>query len=415
MESISALYTGEIQTQPDPERRSSIRTQAINTGNTSYYTERYNVNVLGNINKIVSTAAQSEIVLKKDGKVQRTKFSNRLKYRISRSETVDKFIREMLTHYHLHGNAYAYIVDDEDLYGMDAFKRLSIIHPSRVETFHDPLTDEVVYRIKDSNFPGGEVIYQHRMIHLKNINTDGLQGIDMLSQILGTISIQQSLDRSLIKRLSKKIQSFAVKNKIETVLDPDDPEKIALEENYRDMVLQLKETEKSDSSILIYHDDELELTNIDTNPYMYDPTSYEKLVKERLEGIQNLPGGFSSINVGTTGYREAYNAFLQQTINPLLSMLSRELTRKLLTDEELEEGYVIEFTKIFTLTVEEMYKHQRNGNLTIREVRTYYGYETADDEELDAHWISGDLKPVHEQYNNPNGSKTGEITLPVDT
>lgn len=412
---ISALYTGEVVTQPDPTQSSSVRTKAIQTGSNSYFTEKYNVNVLGNINKIVNTAAQSEIVLKKEGKIQRNKFANKLKYRISRSETVDKFLREVLTHYHLYGNAYAYIVDDKNSYGMDAFERLSIIHPTKIETYHDPKTDELVYKINDSNFPDDKVISQHRMIHLKNVNVDGLKGINLIEQILGTLTIQQNLDKSLIKRLAKKIQSFAVKNKIETVIDPDDPEKIALEENYRDMVLQLKESENSDSSILIYHDDEMEITNIDTNPYMFDPTAYEKLVKERLEGIQNLPGGFSSINVGTTGYREAYNAFLQQTINPLLSMLSRELTRKLLTEEELEEGYIIEFTKIFTLTVEELTKHQRSGNLTIREIRTYYGYETGEGEELDAHWISGDLKPAKEQYINPNGTKTQDTLLLTDT
>ena len=411
-QSITALYKGEIETRSDPNRKfTDIGKNHIPTGSTSYFVrDQYNIYVLGFTTKLVNRAMQADITLKKDGKVVKNKFSSQLKRRIARNETIDKFLKELFTHYYLYGNGYAYIVRSEEGYGMDTFKRLSIIHPSRVLAYHDPKSDELVYKIKDEtgNFDNSQVIYGHQMIHIKNINTDGLKGIDIASQIENTVRIQHGLDTSLIGRLKKRINSYAVKNKIDTVIDPNDPDKIALEDNYRDMVQQIIDSERDGGSILIYHDDEMELTNIDANPHMFDPTPYTKLIIERLEPLFSMPGGSYNINVGSDSYKTADNAILREAITPLLVALTREFNRKLLTDDEFIEGYELEFTSLNNLTIEDIHTLRRDGILSTREVRARLGLETDDLPENDALFISGDLKPLSLQYTNPNGVKALE-------
>lgn len=450
LDKVLKVHINDLDLKPKINTRNSMQTRTIDTKPQYYSTSKYNDLVLGYVSRIVSSASLANVTLKKNGRRVNNEFSLKLQHRIARDATFGSFIKEMLTARLLESESFALIVwrkvDDTKVRTMDDFVKVVPISRDMVEVGINPLTDEVYYEI---NVPGEEntIKWSYEVIHLKNLTINGYDGIDLFKEVKNTLELSETLDRSIKRKLDDDTPPYAIANLKDIPTDLNDIErnvvygdiKKVMEDNnltdddlddmvdwdkvntfrtYESNLRGVSEANKK-RSLLIYDKQYMEIEPVNNDPHLFDPGYVEKVVKQRIESYLNLPVGFTNLEIGTTGYKDIRGEYMQYTIVPLLKEIEDELNRKLLTKDELLDGYTIsvEVELKYLLTPSEIeeiaFKSSRSPYRSPNELREMLGEEPYDDPVFDKPWPALDVQPydqrgLEQEKDVQNSEKTSE-------
>lgn len=431
-EDVKSMYIGDIPLKSNPNTK--LTKKVLTPSEKIQYTSaHYNIHIIGIVKMIVDAVTLAKIELQKDGEPINNDFSVRLERRISRNDTYQKFMSEMIANYLINTESFAIIQRDDTGFGMDSVKNLRPVDKSLITIESDPETDEAIYVISDSEVSSDKnVVYGHDMVHFRGLSFNGLSAVDLLKSVLTqTLQMQDVNDSTIQSKIKSPASTLLAKNKLHLPIDAYDPDRLALYQSYMDGLTTdrdgnsikdqidmnaLAEIESFNDQMdvlseylvkkdfIIYDEDNLslELKQIDPNYHNY--IDLEATIKSRLEKVFNLPVGYLSISSSSTEYSKVFEQFIKVTIQPILRIIESELTRKLLTDEEYVDGYRIkyeEFSKWQTSlkdTMESLVMGVRSGLINPETSSKILGTGKRDGDEAKTYYISGDLKPIISWY-----------------
>lgn len=404
---IKMLYTGDVETIKPKKVNKDTSKRYIEVNNRTLIAKKHNEILLGIVTIIINAVIQADITLKKNGEVVTdSDFSYKLRYTISRNGTFKSFIREVLTQYYLQSESYILIKSKGR--GMNNIIGLQTIEPRLVTKSIDLTDDSPLYEIEGLS----GVVQSYQMIHLKSLTLDGLTAVDIKKGLDNTETLSSKSDESYYNKMSKNNYPFLLNFKQPLGFDDDDPVTQKIAEYYTGVI----DNYLDGSAPLILDETAVTADPIDENPYFFDIEKVETVVKSRLANAFNVPYGMIDSTAGYSGREDIYRVFINQTITPLLTMISDEFNRKLLTPDEIKQGYAIEFD-LFTLyktdlkTLAESFKNLVRGSvITPNEARHILGYGKLD--EGDELLISEDLISVVDRKRQIN-AQIGDINAPV--
>lgn len=405
---IKMLYMGDIE----PVKTTKVQTRAnkkyIEVNNRTLVTKKHNEILLGIVTIIINAVIQADITLKKNGVVVNdSDFSYKLRYTISRNGTFKSFIREVLTQYYLQSESYILIKSNGR--GMNNIIGMQTINPRLITKSIDLIDDSPLYEIE-----GVEGVFQsYQVIHLKSLTLDGVTAVDVKKGLDNTETISSKSDESFYNKMSKNNYPFVLNFKQPLGFDEDDPVAQKIAEYYTGII----DNYLDGSAPLILDEEAVTADPIDENPYYFDIEKVEKVVRSRLANAFNVPYGMVDATSGYAGQEDVYRVFINQTITPLLTMIADEFNRKLLTPDEIKQGYAIEFD-LFTLyktdlkTLSEAFKNLVRGSvMTPNEARNILGFGKR--EEGDDLLISEDLISVNDRKRQLN-AQIGSLSSPKE-
>lgn len=269
----------------------------------------------------------------------------------------------MLTNVGYLGSAYSVIRRGAD--GVTPV-RLSVVDPAKVTPYIVQEEDSIWYHVMWDD-DSTEWVHNSDMFVLRNLSANGEKGISQRDVLKDSLEYDQQIKTLSLRQLQGVNNCIAV-----TV-----PSTGLIEEKRKAIIKQLLDTyEESEGRVVILQGG---MTAGNIGGSSIDPrvVDIEKMTKNRVATVTNVPphmlGDYSDTSYATA--EQDMLEFLQLTMLPWVTQMEEELDRKLLTWEQVSNGWhwkgdMTALTRADTTAMAN--KHQqaiRGGWMTVNEVR----------------------------------------------
>ena len=288
------------------------------------------------------------------------------------------FKRTLVSNYLLHGNAYIWLSDFDV---MGNVTELMLLNPAQTTVEHEVVGGQIYYRTTHPLTNKPLVLQPYQVIHLKHFSTDGLVGkspirlvADSLGQKLGMIKHSKKLyENGTTTSHALKTQEF---------LSPES------KTNLR-QAWERANTGLSNSAKVAILDAGIELENISM------PLKDAQFIETMGFGIREVASIFSvppymlgdSSGLKYSNISHQAMSFLQECLQPILTMIQQEFMYKLLLPNEQTRYELIfdtsEMIKATDIERGQFYEMMVRSNImTIDECRLLEGYSPMPEEEM---------------------------------
>ena len=299
------------------------------------------------------------------------------------------------------GRAYVMIVPGTDAVSV---QRLDVLDPARVQPLRNTDTGEVWYSITLDN---GEQVTVHNsyVIALFHMSTDGVSGISPIDVLSGTLNYDSKIREVSISQLE------GVKDSIVLTY----PTGLSREKREEATTAFLDAYKKSRGHLIIL-DSGITADTITGNLVDARVLDTDNITKRKVATVYNLPPRMlgDSASSGYSTSEQDMAEFLKLTILPIVKQWEETFNRKLLSYEEVCEGYSFRFDTAAlergdtAAMAEKHSKAIRSGNMRPNEARLEDGLPP--DPYGDELFMSRDLIPVRVAVEHPElllGGRTG--------
>ena len=291
-----------------------------------------------------------------------------------------------------YGVAYILIVPEED--GVTV-ARLDPIDPSRVQALRSLETQEIWYQV---TLDDGVIanIHNSRMIVLHHMSTDGVNGISPVEVLAGTLNYDKKIQDISLQQLEGVKDSVVLT--YPTTLNGD---------KRADYTKAFLDAYKKSNGHLIILDGGVTADTIKGSMVDARVLDVDNITKRKVAAVYNMPPRMLG-DTAASGYstsEQDISEFLKLTILPIVKQWEEAFSRRLLTYEEIQEGYCFRFDMDALKrgdTAAMADKHQkgvRSGVMTPNEARAENGLPPI--EYGDEIFISRDMVPVRTLIENP--------------
>lgn len=347
------------------------------------------------VTRLSSVLASAPFRLYKDGKeVQNHYISRLMMYEAAPGVTPYLYKSTLETCRNVHGNGYALKVP-----GLDGrVERLDIIDPDKVEPMREQETGEVWYRLRPGN--GVEFMIHYReMIHVKHVSAGGMKGVNPITVLTDALDYDDQM----------KAFSLQALKGINSCVTLEFPSNLGKEQ--KDMIIQdFISNYQASSGGLIVLSGGVKANVIAKSPVDSKVLDVERVTKGRIAAVYTLPphmlGNFDHASYGSN--EQQMLELLQLTMRATFQQYADEHTLKLLTYNEVQQGYRLAFDEEQMLIPTSIEKAQmaqyyvRNAIRTPNELRREAGLPDVDGG--NSLMASRDLAPVDYLVNNPGAA-----------
>ena len=315
----------------------------------------------------------------------------------------------------IHGNAYAWL--EIDTKGRNAGKVTGLypLDSEQVEIWIDnvgllPGRGKLWYVYTDkkgTKYP----IHPDEMLHFKGLSFDGIVGLTPLKQLKNTIENAGAASQYLNNSFKTGLQTKGI---IHYVGDLNSEAQKTFREKFESMASGLKNANRVSLLPIGYQFQPLSLTMADAQ-FLENTQLTIKQISAAF-GVKNHQ--LNDLDRAThTNISEQQREFYIDTLMDILTGYEQELTYKLFTQKELDEGYYVKFNVNAILRADPKTRYEgyriaiQSGFLTANEVRALEELEAK--EGGDRLLINGNMMPIEmtgEQYKKggDNNAKTEE-------
>ena len=297
------------------------------------------------------------------------------------------------------GNAYALKVTDP---ATGELQRLDVLDASRVTPQREVNTKEIWYSFDLDN---GQIAMVHssEMIVLKHLSANGEKGISPIDVLRGTLTYTEKIREFSLEQLN------GVSGGVVLTL----PGTAVNSERQNEVVNRFIETYKKSGGAVMVLEGGMQATTLSRSPVDAKVLDTERITRNRVATVYSIPphmlGDYSDTTYSTA--EQSQQEFLDMTIMPIVTQWQEELNLKLLTYDEIRNGYAFRFDlsgmkKADTAATAE--KHQkaiRGGWMTPNEVRLREGLKPI--EGGDTLMASRDLTTLEQATTNTEGGSYG--------
>lgn len=272
---------------------------------------------------------------------------------------------------------------------------LDPIDPSRVTVLYNTDTGEYWYRIALDN---GRTVTVHSsyMIVLHHMSTDGVNGVSPIEVLGGTLKY----DRKVQEASETQLEGFGDSIVLHYATSISDERRQQITQDFLDAY-------KASRGHVIILDSGITADRISGNVVDPKVLDVDNITKRKVAAVYNMPPRMlgDSTASGYSTSEQDINEFVKMTILPIVKQWEESFNRKLLTYEEVCEGYAFRFDMDSLLrgdTAAIADKHQkgvRSGTLKPNEARAENGLPPA--EYGDELFISRDLIPARIAIEHP--------------
>lgn len=286
------------------------------------------------------------------------------------------------------GNAYSLIVPD----GLGGVSSLDVLKPQYVTPMRARETGNIWYYVRPED--GGMPMWIHnsQMIVIRNISTNGERGVRPMDVLTRTLEYDQKIKEFSLDQLDG-VSGNGVMLAVPGVGISDDRVDVLIDRF-------LERYKKSRRSVVVLEGG-ITASSINRSPVDAKVMDVERISKNRVATAYLIPphmlGDYSDTSYSTA--EQSMLEFMTLTMQTHVAQWEDELERKLLTYEQVAEGYHFRFDmeamhRSDTLTMAT--KHQmaiRGGWMSPNEVRNRDGLP--DDPAGNELLVSRDLLPLH--------------------
>ncbi len=274
-----------------------------------------------------------------------------------------------------------------------AVTALDILDPERVEPRRDTDTGDIWYVVRPAD--GGEwYISGQEMIHCKHVCTGGDKGVSPIRVLTDSLDYDDQMKTFSLEQV-KGINGAVVL---------EIPSNIGKEQAANVIDNFMEHYKRSNSSLLVLSGG-IKANTINRSPVDAKVLDVDRITANKVARVYSLPpcllGDYSS----SASSQQVQMEFLWRTIIPIIRMYESQLNLKLLTPEELKQGYHFVFDTDDLITADpgaraDMQQKQiRSGVRTPNEIRIRNG--DAPIAGGDTLMISKDLAPLDWLAKNP--------------
>lgn len=329
------------------------------------YTLRNSELLFSAVSRIANTLSAMPLRLYKGSEPVKNDLSDLVSFSPNPNMTASYFVKVLETCRDTYGNAYALKVLENGVVA-----RLDPLDPGMVTPMLEESSGELWYRVHRE---GKEDIYLHNwyVIHIPFLSANGMEGINPVSVLNGTLDYAANVQRFSIENISKGINAAVV---FEAPANLGDTQRKKMLESFREVYRE------SGGNVLLLESGvtakSLNLSPVDTKLF-----EVEKITRSKVAMVYNLPphllGDYSDTSFASQ--EQQMLEFLTLTMLPIVTAYEDELNRKLLTKNQWHRGYRFRFSMDSILRAdaatqaEVNYKGIRSGWLLPDEVRAEQG------------------------------------------
>ena len=227
------------------------------------------------------------------------------------------------------GNCYALKVrgDGGEIIALD------ILDPDRVTPERNLDTGEIWYQVRPDD-GGLWVISGREMIHCRHVSTGGARGVSPIDVLRDTLDYDDQMQTFSVEQV-KGINGAVV---LEFPSDIGDARKKEIIDNFM-------ENYRRSSGSLIVLSGGVKNSTISKSPVDAKVLDVDRITTNKVARVYNLPpsllGDYSSSSY--TSQEQQQLEFIERTVTPIARMYEAELTQKLLTWDEVRQGYHFRF------------------------------------------------------------------------
>lgn len=311
--------------------------------------------------------------------------------------TTFQFIRSIETLRDTTGAGYAL----KDLDGNGQLKALWLMKTEYVTPVIERDSRELYYQVTDDLSGGTVYLHNSFILAVSHISTDGINPVNPITALRSSLDYDREVKQFSIEQMQNGLRaSMAIK-----VSGSLNQEQL---DTYSDIIKRFRK------SGVLYLDDGKELKELNSQNII-DPKVFEveNITVARVARVYNIP--LDKFLPDKTSYNSAEQSdlnYLRDTILPMARMYEQEFSKKLLTDQDRENGLQIKFSlngfaRADMKTRGDFYmKGVRSGWFCLDDVRNLEDMPPLPDDLGQEFYISKDLIPV--RVANRNGRNQNE-------
>ena len=229
------------------------------------------------------------------------------------------------------GNAYALIVPT--LAGTVA--RLDVLDPTRVTPIRMVDTGEIWYRVTPPDSPKQFWVHNSDMIVIRHMSANGERGIKPMDVLRGSIQYDADVKAYTMEQIK------SINNSIVLTV----PNSGLNEGRRKEIIRQFLEAYNDSGRSAIVLDGGMTVANLRRTPVDGDVLGVENMTRNRVATVYNIPPSLlgDTSDKGFADNEQQMRELMQLTILPIVAQWEAELERKLLTWEQVMEGYHFRF------------------------------------------------------------------------
>lgn len=263
------------------------------------------------------------------------------------------------------GNGYALKILDP----LGRLERIDLLDPGKVQPVFETERGELWYRIEDER---GKTFYIHNfyVIHVPFISTNGYTGVNPVSVLLNTLDYAGNIQTFSASQLEQGVNAAVI---LEAPANLGDAQK-------KEMIESFMQTYRETSGNILLLESGVTAKSLNLSPVDANLFEVEKITRSKVAMVYNIPphllGDYSDTSFSSQ--EQQMLEFLMLTMLPIVTAYEQELDRKLLTKEQIKQGYHFEFNmdailRADSATMAEVnYKAVRSGWKTVDEIRSGY-------------------------------------------
>lgn len=339
------------------------------------------------VSRIANTIAMLPLHLYRDYEIARDDPREKLiSYMPNASMTAYFFKNTMEAFRNTEGNAYALICRDP---ASGAITSLDVLDASQVTPTRCMETREMWYTFPLDNGQMAQV-HSSNMIALHHISANGEKGVRPIDVLNDTITYGEKVREFSLKQL-ESVNSGVILELPGTSLSQEKKE--TLIKNFID-------TYKSSNGGVMVIEGGMQAKTLNRSPVDAGVLDVERVTKNRVATVYGIPphmlGDYTDATYSTA--EQSQQEYLDMTIIPIIVQWQEEMNLKLLTWDEIKNGYAFRFDVTgmkaadMATTAEKYQKAIRGGWMRVNEVRRREGLPPDDDG--DTLLVSKDLAPL---------------------
>lgn len=362
------------------------------------YTLRNSDLIFSAVSRISNALSAMPVVLYKGSDLVRNDLSYLISVSPNPNMTCCQLIKTMEACRDTAGNAYALKQYDEQM----ILTRVDVLNPDRVTPIMEKNSGELWYHITPES---GVEYYIHNfyIIHIPFISTNGYTGVNPVSVLQNTLEYNAGMQKFSASQLEKGVNAQIV---VEAPANLGDMQR-------ENMIASLMDTYKDTDGNILLLESGVTAKALNLSPVDSKIFEVEKIARSRVATVYNIPphllGDYSDTSFSSQ--EQQMLEFLSLTMLPIVTAYEQEFDRKLLTREEIADGYHFKFNMDSILRADSATRAEvnqkaiRGGWAKPNEVRSTYNMPK--DPNGDKLLVSRDLTTLEYLVEHPEKGENG--------
>ena len=266
-----------------------------------------------------------------------------------------QFLKLIVKNIIVNGNAFAYIHTDDK----GNPKKLTYLRPQDVVINYNEIDGTLNYTVM--NHQGLSTVYPEHILHFKKLTVNGVEGISLMNYAIHALKLSKLTEESA----GEYFDTNNFKGFLTTQDQLSTTKQHEIENNFSFFL-------KNRSSAVLSGGLQFQQLKQDTAMDAELLEAREFMITE-IGRFFGVPKDMLLGNSSAHGLEDAQNEFLMRTLQSYVILIEEEMSKKLLTDVNLNEEALMRLTK--KDMGEFLTKMQSSGILTINEARSALGYE----------------------------------------